>query len=111
VKPTSLRAWNALGDDVVRAVLVADHRHDGDLAEQDWPSVVIGLGDLGVKAPLRDAGGVPHPRGSGEDQDVGGQNLLPNRRPRIAVTHILLDTGLDVMIHTLDGFAGHAVLL
>src|ERR1700712_6027172 len=28
-----------LGDDVVRPVLVADDRDDGDLAEKDWPAV------------------------------------------------------------------------
>ena len=48
--------------------------------------------------------------GVDDDQDVGGHHLLADGRPGVALAHVDLDAGLDVVVHDADDVAGHAVL-
>jgi len=105
----------------VRAILVAHHRHHRHLVEQHRAPGVVGLGDLRVEAleyPLGDAGGLSHPGGGGQHQDVGSEQLLPDHRPLITATHVRGDPGFHVVVDhphqgafdTVPGEAGQDLL-
>ncbi|AGW42626.1 hypothetical protein O159_27320 [Leifsonia xyli subsp. cynodontis DSM 46306] len=97
----------------MRAVLVPHHPGDRDLALDQRPAAVAGLGEFGVQpleSPLRDGGEVPHPRRTDEHDDVGRNDLLTEVRPLVAIALIEFDSGPDVVVHHPHSGAGHPVL-
>jgi hypothetical protein len=113
VKPTSLSAWKTSAT-MWCAVLVADHRDEGNLGEQDRPVLAVCFGELGVESfeyALTDTGCLPHPGRRREDEDVGRENFVADGWPLVAVAHVLVDAGLDVVADDPDRLVGDTVLL
>ena len=99
-------------DDVMRAVLVADHDRNSDPIEQRRPPGVVDLRQFGVKPfehTLRDARRLAQPCRRREHENVGGQDALEERGPFVARTHVALHAGLQVMIDHAHGVPGDAV--
>src|ERR1700712_116556 len=100
-----------LGDDVVRAVLVAGHDEARDAAEGDRDAVVVRLGEHSVHAlehALDDARRLPQPGRGGEDEDLRGEQLLVHGRPVVALALVGRDAGEEVEIDRADHLARRA---
>src|SRR5579884_2122876 len=70
-----------VGTDLVRTILVAYYGDDRHFAVDPWPALLIGLRDLRIQTfecLLRDAGRMPKPDRSGDEQNIGRHEALPN---------------------------------
>jgi hypothetical protein len=94
-------------------VLVSDHYHDGDLAIGWHPALVVRLVKEGIEAlhyALGDTRWLAEPYRRRDDEDVGINHPLAQRRPVIAFPLIGSDAGLDVVIDGTHHRAFPAVL-
>lgn len=101
-----------IGDDRMCAVLVADDAHESHLPEEDRPPVGIRLAQFGVEAldhPLGQTRGMARPGRRAQHEDVGGEDLLADARPLVAVSHIGLDTRLHIVVCDADRLADHTM--
>jgi hypothetical protein len=112
-EPDVVQGLEQDGADVVGAVLVADDRGDGDLAEGLQPALLVGLGQLGIQPfqdALRDAGVLAHPGRGGDQQDVGVHDLGADAGPGVPVAHVQLHTGLHIVVDDPHHLTGDLVL-
>ncbi len=95
------------------AVLVADGHRAPDLAEGDHTVFVVGLRQERVHAlqhPTADRGGVAKPHRRPDHDDVGGHDLLADRRPLIArALRFRRHPRVDVVGGHADVRSGHPV--
>src|SRR3546814_4399962 len=94
------RSSDLLADDMMRAILVASAHHTGNLAVCDR-NAVAHFRDHRIHSfenLLRNTARMSHPGWTGENEDVGGENLVVQSRPLIAITHVIADAVCDAMI-------------
>ncbi len=100
-----------LGDDVMRAVLVARDDEARDAIEGNRQAVVVGLGEHRVHAldhALDDAGGLSEPGGRRQHEDLGLEQLGVDVRPLITLAFVGGDARQEVQVDRADRLAGRA---
>ena len=104
--------------DVLDAILVAGDDGPADLAVKDRLAPVVQLAAHRIEAfdqHPADAALLAEPKRRADDQDVGGQDLFPDRGPIIAVPAVLGHVGVDarwhLMVEQVEVFDAHPLRL
>ena len=87
------------------AVLIARHHRAANLAVKDRLALVVKLTRHGIEPfdqDPADAAFLAQPKRRADDEDVGGQHLLPNRGPVVSVPavvgHVRIDAGRHLVV-------------